>query len=240
MSISFAEDGSVSKIGRTKRQADAAVLLVGNDLDVAEEIRFELQAGGHPVWLSQTTRDALRAARSGWPSVLVVDRALNGEDGLAIVETLRQEGNFTPVLVVGPPSSVDERINGLKAGADDYIVKPFDVRELAARIEAVLRRAGNSRARLQFGDLEMDLVERTVRCAARLVELLPTEFKLLEYLMRHPGQTLSRARLPRTSGMRSSTSGATWSTCRSAICVASSIRPGSGSTSSPFGRSASS
>jgi len=195
MSIPFAADRTVPKGEQTKRQADAAVLLVGNDLDVAEEIRFELQAGGHPVWLSQTTRDALRAARSGWPSVLVVDRALNGEDGLSIVETLRHEGNFTPVLVVGPPTSVDERINGLKAGADDYLVKPFDVRELAARVEAVLRRAGDPRARLQFGDLEMDLVERTVRCAARLVELLPTEFKLLEYLMRHPGQTLSRAKL---------------------------------------------
>src|SRR5208282_2140628 len=91
MSISFAAARSVSKVGQMKRQADAAVLLVGNDLDVAEEIRFHLQAGGHPVWLSQTTRDALRAARSGWPSVLVVDRALNGEDGLSIVETLRQE-----------------------------------------------------------------------------------------------------------------------------------------------------
>jgi len=171
------------------------VLLVGNDLDAADEIRFHLQASGHPVWLSQTTHDALRAARSGWPSVLVVDRAVNGEDGLSIVETLRREGNFTPILVVGPPSSVDERINGLKAGADDYLVKPFDARELAARVEAVLRRAGDPRARLEFGELEMDLVERKVRCAGRSVDLLPTEFKLLEYMMRRPGQAVSRAKL---------------------------------------------
>ena len=137
----------------------------------------------------------MRAARSGWPSVLVVDRALDGEDGLSIVETLRHEGNFTPVLVVGPPTSVDERINGLTAGADDYLVKPFDVRELAARVEAVLRRTGDPRATLQVGDLEMDLVERKVRCAGRSVKLLPTEFKLLEYLMRRPGQALSQAKL---------------------------------------------
>lgn len=114
--------GEAPRRGSKKRQADAVVLLVGNDLDAADEIRFHLQASGHPVWLSQTTHDALRAARSGWPSVLVVDRAVNGEDGLSIVETLRREGNFTPILVVGPPSSVDERISGLKAGADDYLV----------------------------------------------------------------------------------------------------------------------
>ena len=77
------------------------MLVVGNDLDVAEDIRFHLQANGHPVWLSQTTREALRAARSGWPSVVVVDRDLDGEDGLSIVETLRREGNFMPALVLG-------------------------------------------------------------------------------------------------------------------------------------------
>jgi two-component system, OmpR family, response regulator len=181
---------------RAHRGSDAAVLLVGADLDVAEEIRFQLQADGHPVWFSQTTREALRAARSGWPSVLVVDRALEGgEDGLLVVETLRQEGNFIPVLVVSPPSSADDRIREFKAGADQYLAKPFDVRELAARVEALLRRATDPRARLQLGDLEMDLVERTVRCAGRRVDLLPTEFKLLEYLMRRPGQALSRAKL---------------------------------------------
>ncbi len=187
---------SISKSREPKRQPDAAVLVVVNDLDLAEEIRVHFQADGHPVWLSQTTREGLRAARAGWPSAVVVDRALNEEDGLSIVEALRREGNFTPVVVVGPPASVDERIKGLKAGADDYLVKPFDVRELAARVEALLRRAGEPRAtRLKVGDLEMDLVARTVRAAGRSVDLLPTEFKLLEYLMRRPGQVLSRAKL---------------------------------------------
>lgn len=187
------EDLGIS--GQTSRRIDAPVLVVGNDLDVAEEIRFHLQADGHPVWLSQTARDALSTARSGRPSVIVVDRVLNGEDGLLVIETLRREGNYTPVLVVGPPSSVDDRISEFKAGADQFLVKPFDVRELAARVEALLRRAGDPRSRLQCGDLEMDLVERTVRCAGRSVDLLPTEFKLLEYLMRRPRQALSRAKL---------------------------------------------
>jgi two-component system OmpR family response regulator len=195
------ESRSVLRPGETDwvpavRRPEEAVLLVGADLDVAEEVRFQLQAEGHSVRLSQTAREALRAARSGWPSVLVVDRVLEGgEDSLSVVETLRQEGNFIPVLVVGPPSSADDRIREFKAGADQYLAKPFDVRELVARVEALLRRAADPRARLQRGDIEMDLVERTVRCAGRPVDLLPTEFKLLEYLMRHPDQALSRAKL---------------------------------------------
>ena len=182
-------------MGHSPRRGNAGVLVVGNDLEVAEEIRFHLQANGHPVWLSQTTHDALRAARSGWASVVIVDRDLRGEDGLSIVETLRREGNFMPALVLGASESVDARIAGFKAGADQYLAKPFDLRELAVRIEALLRRASDPRARLHVGELDMDLVDRTARCAGRQVELLPTEFKLLEYLMRHPGQVLSRAKL---------------------------------------------
>ena len=171
------------------------MLVVGNDLKAAEDIRFHLQAGGHPVWLSQTTREALRTARSGWPTAVVIDRDLDGEDGLQVVETLRREGNHIPALILGAKASVDDRIDGFKAGADQYLAKPFDVRELAVRVEALLRRANDPRARLQQGDLEMDLVERTVRCAGREVDLLPTEFRLLEYLMRRPGQALSREKL---------------------------------------------
>ena len=195
------EDRNVSELAEVGRalpgqRSQDGVLLVGADADVAEDIRFRLQSGGHPVRVSQTIREALRAARSGWPSVLVVERVLQGgQDGLTIVETLRREGNFLPVLVVGPPSSADDRIREFKAGADQYLAKPFDVRELVARVEALLRRAADPRARLQCGDIEMDLVERTVCCAGRPVDLLPTEFKLLEYLMRHPDQALSRAKL---------------------------------------------
>jgi two-component system OmpR family response regulator len=128
--------------------------------------------------------------------VLVVDRMLHGEDGLAIIETLRGEGNTTPALVISALSSVDERVNGLKAGGDDYLIKPFDIRELTARVEALLRRGGDARlTRLQVGALEMDLVERAVRCDGEPVDLLPREFKLLEYFMRRHGQIVTRSML---------------------------------------------
>lgn len=193
--FSFANDQDVSRSNDPRGEAEAAVLLVGNDLDLAEEMRVQLQAGGYPVWLARTPREGLSAARAGRPAVLVVDGTPNDEDGLSIVETLRHEGNFTPVLMVGPPT-VDDRIKGFKAGADQYLAKPFDARELEARVEALLRRGAEPRAtRLQVGELELDLVERTVRAAGRSVDLLPTEFKLLEYLMRRPGQAVSRAQL---------------------------------------------
>jgi two-component system OmpR family response regulator len=148
------------------------------------------------VTLSETVEDAVKAARMGEALVLVVDRMLHGKDGLSIVETLRSEGNSTPVLVISALSSVDERIQGLKAGGDDYLVKPFDIRELTARVEALLRPGGDNRVtRLQAGDLEMDLVERKVWRERKPVDLLPREFKLLEYFMRRPGQIVTRAML---------------------------------------------
>ncbi len=132
-------------------------------------------ANGLTVWHSQTTREALRAARSGWATAIVVDRDLGEDDGLHVVETLRREGNHISALILGARASVDDRIDGFKAGADQYLTKPFDVRELAVRVEALLRRGNDPCARLQQGDLEMNLVERTVRCAGRQVDLLPTE-----------------------------------------------------------------
>ena len=175
--------------------AGAPVLVVEDERDLAEEIRLELQASGHPVQLSETVDEGLRAARSG-PAVLVIDRMLQGQDGLSIIEALRAEGNATPALVISALSSVDDRITGLKAGGDDYLVKPFDIRELSARVEALLRRRGDARlTRLQVGLLEMDLVERTVQCEGKPVDLLPREFTLLEYFMRRPGQVVTRAML---------------------------------------------
>ena len=181
----------------TSRPIDAVdpVLVVEDERELAEEIRLGLHASGHPVQLFETVDDGLRAARLG-ASVLVIDRMLHGRDGLSIIETLRAEGNATPALVISALSSVDDRINGLKAGGDDYLIKPFDIRELTARVEALLRRGGDTRlTRLQVGVLEMDLVDRTVRCQGRLVDLLPREFTLLEYFMRRPGQIVTRAML---------------------------------------------
>ncbi len=182
----------------TSRPIDsgAPVLVVEDERDLAEEIRLELQASGHPVQLSETVDEGLRAARLG-PAVLVIDRMLQGQDGLSIIEALRAEGNSTPALVISALSSVDDRITGLKSGGDDYLVKPFDIRELSARVEALLRRRGQDTrlTRLQVGPLEMDLVERSVRCDGNLVDLLPREFTLLEYFMRRPGQVVTRAML---------------------------------------------
>jgi two-component system, OmpR family, response regulator len=183
---------------QTSRSTDALadrVLVVEDQRDLAEEIRLELQASGYPVQLFETVDAALHAARLG-AAVLVIDRMLHGRDGLSIIETLRGEGNATPALVISALSSVDDRIDGLKAGGDDYLIKPFDIRELTARVEALLRRGGDTRlTRLQAGALEMDLVERTVRRDGAPVDLLPREFTLLEYFMRRPGQIVTRAML---------------------------------------------
>ncbi len=195
MSMSPHEDGPRTAAQCTDALRGPPILVVEDERDLAEEIRLELEASGHPVQLTETVDDGLRAARSG-AAVLVIDRMLHGEDGLSIIEALRAEGNATPALVISALSSVDERINGLKAGGDDYLIKPFDIRELTARVEALLRRVGDARqTRLQAGALEMDLVERTVQCDGKLIDLLPREFKLLEYFMRRPGLIVTRAML---------------------------------------------
>src|SRR5271166_3439155 len=155
MNMSSFEDGKRPAARGTDAPAGPSILVVEDERDLAQEICLELQASGHPVQLSETVDDGLRIARSG-AAVLVIDRMLHGEDGLSIIETLRAEGKATPALVISALSSVDERINGLKAGGDDYLVKPFDIRELTARVEALLRRRGDSRVtRLQAGDLDM-------------------------------------------------------------------------------------
>ena len=172
------------------------VLVVEDDRELAEEIRLDLKAAGHRVQVAETLTEGLRAARSADVAVLVIDRFLQGEDGLPIIEALRGEGKSTPVLVISGLTSVDERIAGFKAGGDDYLVKPFDIRELTARIGALLRRGGDTGViRLRVGDLEMDLIERTVRRKGILIDLVPMEFKLLEYFMRRPGQTVTREML---------------------------------------------
>jgi two-component system, OmpR family, response regulator len=172
-----------------------SILLVENDRELAEEIRLDLEGSGHSVRVAETLIEGLQAARSGDAAVLVIDRFLEGENGLSIVEALRGEGKRTPALVLGGLTSFDERIVGLKAGCY-YLAKPFNVRELTARVESLLRRGWDIGViRLRVGDLEMDLIDRTVRCGGRLVDLVPREFKLLEYFMRRPGQAVTRAML---------------------------------------------
>ena len=156
------------------------VLVIEDDPELAEEIRLDLEAGGHPVQVAETLTEGLRAARSGQAAALVIDRILAGEDGFSIIEALRGEGNSIPALVLGGLTSVDERIAGLNAGCF-YLAKPFNVHELTARVEFLLRLGGDlGVVRLRVGDLEMDLIDRTVRFEGKPVDLVPREFKLLE------------------------------------------------------------
>jgi two-component system, OmpR family, response regulator len=172
------------------------VLLVEDDPDMAAEVTNALTNLGYRVCVAEYEVEGLAAARRDPAALLIVDRMLKGQDSLSMIQTLRREGIRIPVLVVSALASVDERIRGLKAGGDDYLIKPFAMGELAARVEALLRRSNDSRATvLQVGPLRIDLIERSAVRGKRLLDLLPTEFKLLEYFMRRPSQVVTRTML---------------------------------------------
>jgi two-component system OmpR family response regulator len=174
----------------------AKLLLIEDDRETADEIVAELVDRGFDVDWAATGIEGLDKARSGEPDAMIVDRLLPGLDGLTIVEALRKEQVRTPVLVLSALGAVDERVRGLRAGGDDYLTKPFDLIELIARIEALLRRPAESRdTKLRVGPLELDLIERTAVRGERSVDLLPREFRLLEYMMRRKDQMLTRAML---------------------------------------------
>ncbi|VTZ27462.1 Transcriptional activator protein CzcR [Methylocella tundrae] len=172
------------------------LLLVEDEPALAQEIGKELERLGYMVKVATSEAAGLEAARSTDAALLIVDRMLANTDSLSMIETLRGEGNRTPVLFVSGLATVDERIRGLKAGGDDYLTKPFAMGELAARVEALLRRSNDApTVMLRVGPLELDLIARSARRGERTLDLLPTEFKLLEYLMRRPGQVVTRAML---------------------------------------------
>lgn len=174
------------------------VLLVEDNERVADFIKKGLAEAGHTIDHATNGRDGLFLAASEPYDVIVLDRMLpGGIDGLGIVEALRKTGNRTPILILSALGEVDERIRGLKAGGDDYLVKPFAMGELLARLEALVRRGSSAPVEtvLRVGDLEMDLLARKVSRAGKPVALQPREFKLLEYLMRHAGQVVTRTML---------------------------------------------
>jgi two-component system OmpR family response regulator len=174
----------------------AKILLIEDDGETAEEIAAELVERGFEVEWSADGKAGLATARSSRPDAIVVDRMLPGMDGLSIIETLRKEQVRTPVLVLSALGAVDDRVRGLRAGGDDYLTKPFAILELVARIEALLRRPVESRETvLRVGALEIDLIERTARRGGREIDLLPREFRLLEYMMQRRDQLLTRAML---------------------------------------------
>ncbi len=174
------------------------ILLVEDDRSVGDFIVGELDASGHDCALEVDGERGLAAARAGTYDVLVVDRMLPGRDGLSLVAALREGGDMTPVLVLSALGEVDDRVQGLHSGADDYLTKPFSMAELQARLEVLCRRAGaasDTPTRLQVADLEMDLLTQEVRRQAQRINLQPREYKLLEYLMRHASQVVTRTML---------------------------------------------
>jgi two-component system OmpR family response regulator len=174
----------------------AKLLLIEDDRETADEIIAELVDRGFDVDWAATGIQGLDKARSGHPEAMIVDRMLRGMDGLSIIEALRHEQVRTPVMVLSALGAVDDRVRGLRAGGDDYLTKPFDLVELVARIEALLRRPAESReTTLRVGPLELDLIERTAKRGNRVLDLLPREFRLLEYMMQRKDQMLTRAML---------------------------------------------
>jgi two-component system, OmpR family, response regulator len=172
------------------------VLLIEDDRETANEIVAELVDRGFEVDWAATGIEGLDKARADNADAMIVDRLLPGVDGLTIIEAVRQERVRTPVLVLSALGAVDDRVRGLRAGGDDYLTKPFAIIELVARIEALLRRPAESRDTvLQVGPLELDLLSRTAKRGDRPIELLPREFRLLEYMMRRENQLLTRAML---------------------------------------------
>src|SRR5690554_7123924 len=174
------------------------ILVVEDDHEVAEYLKNGLEESGYKVDYAANGHDGLYMATSENYDLLIVDRMLPGLDGLALIKALRAAGRQVPVLVLSALGEVDDRVQGLRAGSDDYLTKPFSFSELLARIEALLRRGSIGSdvvTELKVADLEMDLLSRTVHRAGQEIDLQPREFRLLEYFMRHAGQVLTRTML---------------------------------------------
>ena len=174
------------------------ILLVEDDAEVGRFVKKGLQEAGHTVEHVTNGREGLFMAAGENFDLLVLDRMLpGGIDGVKLVETLRGQGNHTPVIFLSALAVVDERVKGLKAGGDDYLVKPFAFAELLARVEALGRRPAVDApaTRLKIADLELDLLSRTVMRAGKRIDVQPREFRLLEHLMRHAGQVVTRTML---------------------------------------------
>ena len=174
------------------------VLIVEDDGETAAYLKKGLSEAGHNADHAADGLQGLAMGREGQYDALIVDRMLPEIDGLAMIQQLRKDRVATPVLVLSALGQVTDRVKGLKAGGDDYLVKPFAFSELLARLEALVRRGGIAErvaTLLQVGDLEMDLLARTTRREGVSIDLQPREFRLLEYLMRHAGHVVTRTML---------------------------------------------
>jgi two-component system OmpR family response regulator len=173
------------------------ILIVEDDLEAAEAMARGLAEAGHDCIQAPDGEAGLTSARDGGFDVMIVDRMMPKMDGVTLVETLRREGDGTPVLFLSALGEVGDRVAGLQAGGDDYLVKPYAFAELIARVSALSRRreTGSVATVLKVGDLEMDLIGRTVHRQGKEIDLQPREFQLLEFMMRHAGQSVTRTML---------------------------------------------
>ena len=175
------------------------VLLIEDDPHTAAYIGKGLREDGHTVEHAGDGKQGLFLATTEGFDAIVLDRMLPALDGLVLLQTLRGAGNRTPLLLLTALGEVDHRVEGLRAGADDYLVKPFAYSELSARLDSIVRRqrdeAHREPTRLSVGDLELDLLGRDARRAGKRIELQPREFRLLEYLMRQAGRVVTRTML---------------------------------------------
>jgi two-component system OmpR family response regulator len=173
------------------------VLVIEDDRETAEQLVDCLRAGGYAVDLATDGAGALARARAGSYAVMTVDRLLPNLDGLEVIRRLRGEGIVVPALIISALGEIDERVRGLRAGGDDYLVKPFAFAEMLARVDALARRSATvvKETLLRVGDLELDLLARAARRRGRRIDLLPREFRLLEYLVRNAGDVVSRTML---------------------------------------------
>ncbi len=173
------------------------VLVIEDDPETAEQLVESLATNGYQVDLAVNGNDGLSRGRTSEYAVMTIDRMLPGIDGIAIIRRLREGGVTTPALIISALGEVDDRVRGLRAGGDDYLVKPFAFAELLARVEALARRSAAvvKDTVLRVGDLKLDLVSRTVSRGGRDIDLLPREFQVLEYLVRNEGHVVPRAML---------------------------------------------
>jgi two-component system OmpR family response regulator len=173
------------------------ILIVEDDLEAADAMERGLTEAGNVCARAADGEEGLTAARDGEFDVMIVDRMMPKMNGVQLIETLRREGDQTPVLFLSALGEVGDRVAGLQAGGDDYLVKPYAFAELIARVEALSRRreTGSVQTLLKVGELEMDLIGRAVHRQGKEIDLQPREFQLLEFMMRHAGQSVTRTML---------------------------------------------
>jgi two-component system OmpR family response regulator len=173
------------------------VLIVEDDVEAAQNMQKGLKEAGLEARLAGDGVQGLDAIKAEVPDVIILDRMMPVMDGVTMLQTLRADGVDVPVLFLSALGELEDRVSGLRAGADDYLVKPYALSELVARVEALSRRKEKDQVEtiLRVGDLEMNLISRVVKRQTKVIDLQPREFQLLEFLMRHVGQSVTRTML---------------------------------------------